>query len=465
MSTSRDSENTTPNRNRATSEKRYNNAKPSPIPTSTKSPLQHNASLVKPLYNYCTKCELIIPQLPTSLIDIFVPRKITANHKGLSCPPHIHHLSNNLAHYLSTLLSSYGRFKVILYYRINLTNFLHGNNAQVTTPKHHTADPSLTELFNFCSGTIMAQTQTYWPGRLPQFKKYYPPSSPLTTTNTFLTQFNRETPFSEYASYHPMELTDQIAPKEPSSNLHPDWENFRTLKFYNSFTTVALIDSDSNPWVTFQFLQNLFSRFEIESDILTPSFLLSKSTKVLEGPAATLMDFHLKEVQPNSSRPTTHTMIPAITAARTIEILLSLAAHKIGITHYTPITGTIEILNEVTPFILLNGVPYIAWDWAIQIIPRHHNHAKYVKGKNVLHLQRPIQIHGWAQVHWNLATLISGLPYYSNIITSLPDALVALNTTASWVNHDHNRQLDLAMELAQNELFPGRRQGGPNTPS
>ena len=430
------------------------NSQPSLSTASSQTPLYQPTPSIQHSNQLCTKCTDIIPHLPYSLLKKFVPKKTLKTHFLLSCPYHIHELSKLIPDYLITYPNepqTSNQQRLISYYKINLLNFLQHNVRQNITPKICTTNPTLTELSLFCSGSNVTNTRSHWPGRLQYLKDYYP-SSPIASFNSFVSYFNQETPFSHYAPFHWANISELTTSNKTSPPLSEDWKTIKTIEFYNCFSTITFFDSSSNPWVPFKFIEDIFHNHKITCSTLPPSFLLTRPTRLLTDETAEFMDNYLGG-NPSSSHPEIYTMIPAITAARALEILMSLLAHREGITHYTPITGTLIILDETTPFIIINGIPYISWNWASQIVPKQHNHMTYHShGKQTLQLQRPFRIHGWLRIHWNLANLISGLPYQSSILTPLQTTLISLNTTASWVHFD--RQLDLPTRLSLKTLSP-----------
>ena len=396
----------------------------------------------------CTRCPTITQHLPASLIKKLIEAKILNSSNPFSCSYLIHQLSENLPHYLFIAYTQPFAMKTkrfITYYQLNLSNITqHKINI---TSECFIKNPTLKELFDFCSGIQTPSAKTYWPGRLYNSDPYYP-SCHVQTLNTYITNLDKETPFSNYAPFHSMVLSPYMV-DGPSTNIEPDWKSTKLINIYEFFSTLAFLDKHSEPWITFSSIRKLFSDYELETDILPTSFILSKSTKLLQGASAEIIDEYLKQDysnhEPSNNPPDIHTMIPATTAARAIEIFMSLLAYKRGIPTYTPITGTVSVLTEITPFILINGSPYISWLWTNQIVPWKHNLMYHHHNKNFLQLGKPIHIHGWLRIHWDTANRISGLPPQTNSLIPLRSALIALNTNASWI--PSNRQLNVPQIL------------------
>ena len=119
-------------------------------------------------------------------------------------------------------------------------------------------------------------------------------------------------------------------------------------------------------------------------------------------------------------------MVPVSTLARAMEILEALLAKACGLCLYTPITGTILILNDLVPFILINGSPYIPWFWANFLIP--------LNSEDTPTDQRliPTRVYNWMGQHFLVTCTLNDYFDTDNLVIPLELILDRLNISAQW---------------------------------
>ena len=119
-------------------------------------------------------------------------------------------------------------------------------------------------------------------------------------------------------------------------------------------------------------------------------------------------------------------MVPVSTLARAMEIIEALLAKACGLYLYTPITGTILILNDLVPFILINGSPYIPWFWANFLIPL--NNEDTPPNQRLI----PTRVYNWMGQHFLVTCTLNDYFDTDNLVIPLELILDRLNISAQW---------------------------------
>ena len=379
-------------------------------------------------------------------------RKLNPNMCTLSetnpCDAHLHYIySHEISHlhYNPTdpppLLSR----RRHTFYNINISNLLLPTTKESNPRKtrHPITNPTFLELQQFCSDIhSIPHQQPTWPSITINYTNYYPPK-PNSSLEESINNFNREPSYQQAFQFHPWESTE-LSGFEPKL-LTPEWLHLVTLHLTPFVNIPAVSDTNYNLWGSTAMLMANMTQYNVNPPILLPLLLHSGKIKYLSDGPASILDNLSNSTFPGllTGYNSRYTMAPVTILSRIAEIFSSLLAATHNVELFTPITGSVKILGEITPYIIIHGQPFISWNWIKQVIPQPkvNPHIKTIKGHQYLNAGRPIELHNWHQLHWTVALRITKQNNLSNTVVSLQSSLKALGTTATWINQNRESAL------------------------
>ena len=306
-------------------------------------------------------------------------------------------------HLLSDLLQHNHTLTVRMYVTINMLK-----NILPATLDHHPSQVTretlgwIEYLASSNSSTSTSFTTGQWVGRTTNNSLYYPYIL-KESFNTFTLNFNKIRSPQEAIQFHPW-VTSKPRWLETYSHLLSNltWKEFILVSFNSWITIPILRDTAGRLFADSSIIGTIASNHNLRIPKELPGllticyleYLPEREVRIVEE----LYKGHLLELW----RPGTAIgpLIPLPTFARGIELVECLISPTFGLQLFSPITGTLQILKQKVPFILIAGQIHLPYSIIKLIIPS-------TPGKLLITQQTPKQLCNWLLVHLVTAARIS----------------------------------------------------------
>ena len=298
-----------------------------------------------------------------------------------------------------------------------------------------------------CRPGITSDGRKYYPkqpmpGRTLEGELYYP--RPMgQTLQAYINNFNNLQALRNALLYHPWENTTPDWIKTYTSQIkYQFWSHYTLIKLNSWIELPCIVDwsgqlwGDCNALIKEAQLRGVHIPDNIYNLVTMHSCISLQSTD-----ADIMQEIVKKHIPHLVNSENTHTLVPLPDLARTAEIIESLLALSMNIHLFTPITGTVDILGEKIPYIIIGGKAYIPWSWSRLIIPNG-------KQSQNIHSEPPLRIHNWLHLHLQTAAKICSYTLDVSLVAPLYDLIIGAEITASWgETRNKERSLKLIHKL------------------
>ena len=348
------------------------------------------------------------------------------------CYSHFHIMNQDFPrrqHLLADLMQRNPTLTVKIYVSINMIKDLLSSSQEFHPSQVTTETLNLIEfLASSDSSSATSIITGQWIGRTINNTLYYPHML-NESYNMFNLNFNKIRSPQEAMQFHPWTITKPMWLEMFSNHISGlTWKEFRLASFNSWITIPVLKDTSGRLFVDSSIIETLASTHNIRlpkelQDLLTinySEYLPEQEIHIIEK----LYKEYLKEFwKPGSA---IGPIIPIQTFARGLELLECLLSPKFGLQLFSPITGTLQLLKQSIPFILIAGRIHIPYSVVKLIIPTSQK-------KILITQQPPKQLFNWLLVHLITAARVAKFGLNINPVISITN-LQQEGVTLFWSN-------------------------------
>ena len=375
-----------------------------------------------------------------------------------TCNPQLHIIYKDFPLRYPTivkLIQQYGPDTLKIYRHINICKEM-----SRTEPQHENHPLQITienlQLVEFAASANSAAI-TFLPegqnlGRTTSNSLYYPHMLDE-HINRYIPNFNKLRPIQDAIQFHPW-IEAKPAWLNPASNelRNTSWKEFRLISFNTWLTVPALIDRSGETYVDVSLLQYIADNRGAQLPTNLPGLLTIYYVEYIPGRELETIKNLYKTYFPNlwSIGNPIGPLIPLATFARGIEILECLLAARAKIQLFTPITGSVIILGQVVPFIMIAGKVHIPYSIVKLIIPHPPPQSEFPQSNLLVTQVPPIQLYNWLLTHLIVAAQISEFKLKINPVIPIDSLFQVDGISLHWWHLRSKAKLSQAISKLKN---------------